>query len=105
MTDEAKLIGHVLDILETAAAEHGHVFVYRQDIANAFIERGLVADHVQALELAQAAGHVVLVRTRVYAKHLYDAERAVEQSIGALLTKEPEPKENPNDSDPRSGVQ
>src|SRR4029077_5220110 len=88
MTPDAKHIGSVLEVLETAAANEGHCYLPQWQLIHAL---GELVDFTQAqaqeaIRLAAERGHVVVRGERVYLTHLDQARRDIAQAIWRFLT-------------------
>lgn len=79
MTDDANNIGAVLEVLEQAASESGHVFLRASEMARRLERLGI--DPVLALHAAKRDGFVVQRDGRVYLKHLDAAERDIAAAV------------------------
>jgi len=85
MTPEAKSIGSVLQILEYAAQEYGHVYLPKSRLYSQLAKRFGITDGAGAIQAAVSAGHVVVRGDRVYLKHLDEAEQAIADGVKRML--------------------
>jgi hypothetical protein len=86
MTNDAKHIGSVLEALERAAQDEGHVFLFRRELEARLCTLGMDLLTVEeAITTAARDGFITVRGRRIYLPHLDQAEQRLADGVRAMM--------------------